>query len=134
MKVSGVPISSFSAVTKLEDEDLFLVTVPTDQNCKFYDNRKTSYENFSNQVLDQMSSKYQLGTMAWEVSSDYAKKNHNHDSLYDKTVVTRKLQDGKPVATFFDITNNGDTGGYDLYSPYSNMPPILGNSGTQIKN
>ena len=74
MKVSGVPISSFSAVTKLEDEDLFLVTVPTDQNCKFYDNRKTSYENFSNQVLDQMSSKYQLGTMAWEVSSDYAKK------------------------------------------------------------
>lgn len=48
MKVSGVPISSFSVVTKLEDEDLFLVTVPTDQNCKFYDNRKTSYESFSN--------------------------------------------------------------------------------------
>ena len=138
--MNGKPISSFQDTVnkKLSEDDLFLVTVPTDDNHVFYDNMKISYGDFITQILEQLTGMYGLGTMAWEESSNYSTIDHNHDDIYDNTTVsdlivknTEENNAKVEVAVFIDTSASYK---YDLYTPYVNVPPVLekdssGNSG-----
>lgn len=102
MKIDGFPISSsqFANSNVVGRDDLFLLASPTDRNHLYYDDENLAYWNMCNQMFQEISSKYKLGSMAWQDENSYSPSSHSHDDIYNKTVITEHQTDGEHIATF----------------------------------
>lgn len=50
---------------------------------KWWFSRRISYDTFAENIFQDLSAKFKFGSMAYELSTDYAKSNHTH-SQYNK--------------------------------------------------
>jgi len=130
MTLSGAPISSFPAVGEVKHDDLFLIASPTDGNHMFYDDEKIDYWSMCTQMLDEISSRYRLRSMAWEDENAYSLSGHNHDELYNNTSIDQIQQNGIKIASFVTRTDKKVVKKTDVYFPpiifYKQDEPYIG--------
>lgn len=85
MPLEGNSILSLPSTTSIDlDADQFLVSTRDKYLCRTYDSKRVDADNLLKYLISTVSSDLNLGSMAYEESSDYSLTSHSHDSMYDK--------------------------------------------------